>query len=120
MQLNHGFRSCFSPRLSSDRAVGGKHELIGEKGDVHRELLQDLGSVEIEDGEEHRHRKAMLLFLMATQNPNLFEHLLIERWPSDLAHWERERTETVVVHHQPCATHLCKEETRHGPIPNRT
>lgn len=59
-------------------------------------LLQDRGSVQQLDGEEHRHRKKMFLHLLGPDRvPNLAETVRRE-WLDSLSRWEDE--EEVVLH----------------------
>jgi fatty-acid peroxygenase len=53
-------------------------------------LLQDQGSVIALDGEDHRHRKAMILSLMGEAEAERLARLAEEEWRRRLPHWERE------------------------------
>ncbi len=53
-------------------------------------LLQDVGSVMTLDGEDHRHRKAMILSLMGPETAEDLARAAEEEWRRRLPHWERE------------------------------
>ncbi|EYD76958.1 hypothetical protein Rumeso_01480 [Rubellimicrobium mesophilum DSM 19309] len=54
-------------------------------------LLQDRNSVQMLDGEDHRHRKAMFLSLMGEAEAGRLARIAEEEWRRRLPDWERER-----------------------------
>jgi fatty-acid peroxygenase len=60
-------------------------------------LQQDLGSVAVLDGEEHRHRKAMFLSLMTPDGITAATEAFAEQWRAAVGRWAKR--DTVVLHH---------------------
>jgi fatty-acid peroxygenase len=52
-------------------------------------LLQDLGSVQVLDGEAHRHRKRMFMDLMEPQALQRLAELTAAEWDAAIGRWER-------------------------------
>lgn len=61
-------------------------------------LLQDLGSVQLMEGEAHRRRKQMFMSLMDTDRLQQLARILEEHWENRIATWARR--DLVVLHHE--------------------
>ncbi|WP_151637977.1 cytochrome P450 [Noviherbaspirillum aerium] len=61
-------------------------------------LLQDLGSVQLLDGEAHRRRKQMFMALMRPERIGSLTQMFAEQWHQRLRQWES--AEQVVLHHE--------------------
>lgn len=59
-------------------------------------LLQDKGSVQLLDGEAHRHRKRMFMSLMGPESIARLSDLMADRWLAYAGRWES--AERVVLH----------------------
>jgi fatty-acid peroxygenase len=72
-------------------------------------LIQDLGSVMLMDGEEHRRRKAMFLSLMSPEALSRLTELTMRHWRLEAERWQRRR-QVVLFHaaHVPICAAICE------------
>ena len=81
---------CVTGRDAAEMFYGGGHfTRRGAMPSSTLRLLQDKGSVQLLDGDEHRHRKAMFMSMMTPQNITGICRLVRENWLNRLDDWQR-------------------------------
>lgn len=77
-------------------------------------LLQDIGSVQLLDGEAHRRRKGMFMSLMGPQSIANLSERMAAQWLDRLGRWE---TEGTVVLHDEVEEILCRAACEWAGVP---
>jgi fatty-acid peroxygenase len=77
-------------------------------------LLQDFGSTQRLDGDDHRHRKALFLRVLDVDSTARLVATFVEEWDAQAAHWERQ-PHTVL--HAEAEGILCRTACRWAGVP---